>query len=75
MFRDFCRFAITYQELLDLRILVVMLDPKKYFREEGSRVSGMADFETIRKTIWAVDLDCPIGVLDLMTHLLIDKIR
>ena len=50
---------------MDLGILIVMLNPKKYFREEGTRVSGMADFETIRKAIWAVDLDCPIWLIGL----------
>jgi hypothetical protein len=65
-FRDFCRFAITYHERrLDLGILIVMFDPKMYFSEEGPRVSGMADFETIRKAIWAVDLDCPIWLIGL----------
>jgi hypothetical protein len=65
-FRDFCRFAITYHERrLDLGILIVMHDPKTYFSEEGSRVSGMAEFETIRKAMWAVDLDCPIWLIGL----------
>jgi len=65
-FRDFCRFAITYHERrLDLGILIVMFDPKTYFSEEGPRVSGMAEFETIRKAMWAVDLDCPIWLIGL----------
>lgn len=65
-FRDFCRFAITYHERrMDLGILVVIFQPKEYFSEEGSRVSGMADFETVKNAIWAVDLNCPIWLIGL----------
>ena len=66
MFKDFCGFRIArYERRLSLGIEVIMCDPGKYFAQRKQSVSGMAYFDIARKTLPAIDLDCPIWLLGI----------
>lgn len=66
MFKDFCGFKIAhYERRLALGIEVVMCEPSKYFAHRKQSVSGMAYFESARRTLPAIALECPIWLIGI----------
>lgn len=66
MFKDFCGFRIArFERRLELGIEIVMSDPNKYFAHRENTVSEMASFEIAKKTLPAINLDCPIWLVGI----------
>ena len=66
MFKDFCGFKIArYERRLPLGIEIVMCKPTEYFSHRKKSISGMAYFDIAKKTLPAIDLDCPIWLLGI----------
>jgi hypothetical protein len=66
MFKDFCGFSICrYERRLALGIEIVMCEPSKYFSHRREATLGMAYFDIARKTLPAIDLDCPIWLVGI----------
>ena len=64
MFTDFCGFKIAWQERrLTLGIEIVICDPGKYFAHRKASTSGMAYFDIAKKTLPAINLECPIWLV------------
>ena len=66
MFKDFCGFRITRTEgQLAVGIEIVMSNPGQYFSHRKKAISGMAYFEIAKKTLPAINIECPIWVIGL----------
>lgn len=66
MFKDFCGFRIArFERRIALGIEIVMSDPNEYFAHRKSTISGMAYFDIAKKTLPAINLDCPIWLIGI----------
>ena len=68
MFKDFCGFRMARaEERLALGIEIIMSNPGQYFSHRKKSISGMAYFEIAKKTLPAIDIECPIWVVGIKT--------
>jgi hypothetical protein len=66
MFKDFCGFKIcAYERRLALGIEIVFSEPSLYFSHRRAAISGMAYFDIAKKTLPAIELDCPIWLIGI----------